>query len=214
MNKKHFNLFYCIAAVLITALLAAGCLPAFSTAPTPSPTSTKPPLPITGNDTTTPSVVVRDQQFKGDTIVVDRVVSKGKGWIAIHIEKDGKLGDAIAYAPVNDGVNTNVTVKLDVTQASPVMYAMLHTDAGEIGKYEFPGADVPVLLDGQMINPPFHVTPGIAGSSDKKPYLIVRDQQVVDGKVTIDEVYSPAQGWVDIHMQENNERARISDLPR
>jgi hypothetical protein len=35
---------------------------------------------------------------------------------------------------------------------------MLHIDAGQIGVYEFPGADVPAQVNGQMVNVGFNVT--------------------------------------------------------
>ena len=38
------------------------------------------------------------------------------------------------------------------------MYAMLHQDAGVVGKYEYPGPDVPVMFNGEMIAPAFKAT--------------------------------------------------------
>ena len=35
---------------------------------------------------------------------------------------------------------------------------MLHIDAGVIGTYEFPGADVPVTMNGEIVMMPFVVT--------------------------------------------------------
>jgi hypothetical protein len=46
-----------------------------------------------------------------------------------------------------------------VSKATAKNLAMLHTDAGEKGKYEFPGADVPVNgADGKPIAPEFELT--------------------------------------------------------
>jgi predicted lipoprotein with Yx(FWY)xxD motif len=51
-----------------------------------------------------------------------------------------------------------VVVKIDVKEATPVLYAMLHEDHGIPGSLEFPGPDIPVMVNGQMITPQFNVT--------------------------------------------------------
>lgn len=92
----------------------------------------------------TPSVSVSDQATEGGTVTVDKVVSDGPGWIVIHTEQDGAPGPVIGHAAVSDGENLNVAVAVDTAQATDTLYAMLHTDAGQIGTYEFPGDDTPV----------------------------------------------------------------------
>ena len=109
-------------------------------------------------DAGTPSVTVGDQAVKDGSVTVATVVSKGPGWIVIHAQKDGKPGPVIGYAPVKDGVNRNVMAKVDASKATDVLYAMLHTDAGVVATYEFPGADVPVKAGDQVITPPFKMT--------------------------------------------------------
>ena len=101
-----------------------------------------------------PSVTVRDQTVNS-SVVVQRVVSGGPGWIVIHADANGSPGPVIGYTAVKEGVNTNVKVRIDAAKTTPVLYAMLHVDAGEIGKYEFPGADVPVKTNGKMVSPAF-----------------------------------------------------------
>jgi hypothetical protein len=61
----------------------------------------------------------------------------------------------IGYAEARDGLTRNLVVKVDAAKATPILYAMLHIDAGKVGTYEFPGADVPVMVDGKMVSPPF-----------------------------------------------------------
>jgi hypothetical protein len=103
----------------------------------------------------TPSVTVADQAVRDGTVTVARVESNGPGWIVIHADANGGPGPVTGYAAVKDGVNANVVVKIDTTKATAVLYAMLHTDAGAVGTYEFPGADKPVMVDGKMVSPPF-----------------------------------------------------------
>ncbi len=59
------------------------------------------------------------------------------------------MGPAIGETQLNTGDNKNIVVKIDPAQATAVMYAMLHEDAGTVGKYEFPGPDVPVMFNGE-----------------------------------------------------------------
>jgi plastocyanin len=120
-------------------------------------------LPDTGATPTAeivPSVEVSDQEIEEGTVTIDRVQSIGPGWIVIHADDAGAPGPVIGHAPVED-LSENVTVDIDVENATGTLHAMLHEDAGTAGEYEFPGADVPVQVDGQVVNVPFTVTGGL-----------------------------------------------------
>jgi predicted lipoprotein with Yx(FWY)xxD motif len=106
----------------------------------------------------TPSVKVADQAIANDTVTIAEVSSKGPGWIVIHADKNGAPGPVLGHAAVKDGENTNVAVKLAAEGRTDTLYAMLHTDAGTVGTYEFPGADGPVSVDGKVVTPAFKVT--------------------------------------------------------
>jgi hypothetical protein len=105
----------------------------------------------------TPAVVVQDQQIADSRVVILKVVSATPGWIVIHSDNAGKPGPVIGYAAVRAGENLNVVVAVDAKKATPVLYAMLHLDAGVVGTYEFPGADVPTMNMGAMVSPAFKV---------------------------------------------------------
>jgi predicted lipoprotein with Yx(FWY)xxD motif len=105
----------------------------------------------------TPYVKVADQAIVNDTVTVAEVLSKGPGWIVIHADKNGAPGPVLGYAALKDGENTNVAVKLAAEGRTETLYAMLHTDAGAVGTYEFPGADGPVSVDGKVVTPAFKV---------------------------------------------------------
>jgi hypothetical protein len=110
----------------------------------------------------TPMVVVKDQAIENSNIVVENVTSEKAGWIVIHADNNGKPGPVIGYAAVREGDNPSVAVEIDASKATPVLYAMLHVDAGTIGVYEFPGADVPVKVDGMMVSPAFNASSKMA----------------------------------------------------
>ncbi len=140
----------------------------------------------------TPSVTVSDQAIVNGKVTVEKVVSDGAGWIVIHAQADGGPGPILGFSPVADGENSNVVVEIDATGATPTLYAMLHTDAGQIGTWEFPdGPDAPVTVGDQVVTPPFNVTVGVG----------VADQAIADSKVTVAKVFSDGPGWIVIHAQ-------------
>jgi len=115
-------------------------------------------LPIvSGAQEVTPSVTVSDQPIEDGTVTVDMVVAAGPGWIVIHIDEDGSPGPVIGQAAVEEGENEDVEVEIDEDQATDTLHAMLHDDLGTVGTYEFPGADVPVQLNGEIVMEPFQV---------------------------------------------------------
>jgi hypothetical protein len=106
-----------------------------------------------------PSVVVQDQAIDDSRVIVLKAVSATPGWIVIHSDNGGKPGPVIGYAALREGENLNVVVAIDAKKATPVLYAMLHVDAGTVGSYEFPGADVPAMNMGMMVSPSFKASP-------------------------------------------------------
>jgi hypothetical protein len=109
----------------------------------------------------TPAVTVVDQPIANGQVTVEQVISAGPGWIVIHAQADGKPGPILGYTQVNDGQNLDVVVDIDATNATQTLYAMLHTDAGTVGTWEFPGgADLPVKAGEVVITPSFQVTGG------------------------------------------------------
>jgi plastocyanin len=165
-------------------------------------------LPLTA--AVLPSVLVADQEIADGAVSIAEVVSDGPGWLVIHAQAEGKPGPVLGYAPVADGLNEGVKVEIDLTSATEVLYAMLHTDGGEIGSWEFPdGPDAPVQVDGQVVTPQFTVTSGQPMADAVTPSVLVADQEIVDGTVTIAEVQSNGPGWLVVHAQTENKPGPI-----
>lgn len=196
--------------VLVTLLLAACAGTQASPQATEPPAS--PTLPPTlprptatpTEEMITPSVSVMDQEIDMGTVTVTEVVSDGEGWLVIHADQDGAPGQVIGHTAVSDAVNENVTVEIDTQLATPTLYAMLHSDSGEMGTYEFPGGDPPVQVNGEIVVKPFMVTglPVI-------PSVTVIDQEVKDGSVTVPEVVSDGQGWIVIHADQDGSPGQV-----
>jgi predicted lipoprotein with Yx(FWY)xxD motif len=175
-------------------------------------TQPTPVVPVTGGN---PSVTVNDQQYDGTSVVVADAVSAGPGWMVIHAQANGNIGDPIGETQLNSGDNKNIVVKIDPTKATPVLYAMLHVDAGTVGKYEFPGPDVPVMLNGQMLSPGFKATvqsasanstpsaitatPQTPAAGGSTPLVKVSDQPLSGNSVMVDDVVSNGPGWIVIY---------------
>ncbi|MEZ4733947.1 MAG: cupredoxin domain-containing protein [Caldilineaceae bacterium] len=102
-----------------------------------------------------PHITVFDQAIENGAVTVARVDSEGPGWIVIHADRNGAPGPVIGHSAVEDGPNIEVSVPITAAEATETLYAMLHTDAGEEGVYEFPGADMPVIENGAVVAPAF-----------------------------------------------------------
>jgi hypothetical protein len=101
--------------------------------------------------TVAPQVTVFDQLLEDDTVTVASVFSDGPGWIVIHADENGAPGPVIGHSAVDDGPNLDVSVAITTAEATELLYAMLHTDAGDVGTYEFPGPDAPVMENGTLV---------------------------------------------------------------
>ena len=106
----------------------------------------------------TPSIKVNDQAIDNGKVTIASVVSVGPGWIVIHADNNGAPGAILGYTPVIDGINSNVVVDIDAAGATNTLWAMLHSDAGTVGTFEFPGPDAPVTLNDNIVMQSFAVT--------------------------------------------------------
>ncbi|KXA89893.1 hypothetical protein AKJ37_07915 [candidate division MSBL1 archaeon SCGC-AAA259I09] len=105
-----------------------------------------------------PQVEAGDQTVSDSTITIDTVVAGQSGWIVIHRDDNGSPGAVIGYTGVEEGTSNDVEVEIDIAQSTDRLYAMLHMDTGETGVYEFPDADPPVQVNGQIVVTPFNVS--------------------------------------------------------
>lgn len=97
------------------------------------------------------SVRAENQTVLNGSVVIAEVNGIEATWVAIHAEDSGKPGRVVGHGLVAAGMQKNVSIEIDSTKATPAMFAMLHEDNGEIGTYEFPGADAPVKINDQIV---------------------------------------------------------------
>ncbi|MCA9956849.1 MAG: hypothetical protein KC434_19095, partial [Anaerolineales bacterium] len=110
--------------------------------PTDTPTPTRTPVPTPA----VPFIDAADQPLTdaGD-LQIASVVSPEDGWLVLYAMTEGELGEVLGYTAVTTGLNQNLTLTIDPQLATPTLGAVLHSDAGESGEFEFPeGPDVPM----------------------------------------------------------------------
>jgi plastocyanin len=191
-----------VTLLVTLVIVLAACQ---STAITPEVVQLQPVVENpTEEATIIPSVNVMAQEITNGTVTVAQVDSNGPGWIVIHAQADGNPGPILGYSPVVDGPNQDVAVEIDTAKATETLYAMLHTDAGVMGTFEFPdGPDNPVKVNDQVVTPPFTVSGLMMPTEEVQPSVSVEDQEMTNGTVTVTQVVSNGPGWIVIHAQAN-----------
>ncbi len=131
-----------------------------------------------------PEVFAVDQPVVDDRVTVTRATINEPGWLVIHADEDGAPGPVIGYAPLPVGISANVDVEVDAAAATTTLYAMLHTDAGTAGAFEFPdGPDAPIMRNDVIVMHPFTVTGNelsVAGVIAGEPTLSTLNQALVE----------------------------------
>jgi LPXTG-motif cell wall-anchored protein len=118
----------------------------------------------------TGSVEASDQAVVDGSINVSLVSAGQDGWIVAHLDEGGKPGKVIGQTAVKKGDNKDVKIKLgEDVAAGGKLWPMLHIDAGTIGTYEFPGADVPVVVGGNVVMKQITVTAAAAAPPSNLP---------------------------------------------
>jgi hypothetical protein len=153
MHTRNGNKVGFILIGLAAALLAA-CMPRA--------------LPSTGTSASTINPAEESMQalrstIRGESVVIQissqRVAADGTltlgiidvlgpSWVVVYNDDGkGKRGEIVGELAVTKGKTEGLKVHIDASKATPFMFIMLHTDKGQIGTFEFPGPDVPLLDD-------------------------------------------------------------------
>jgi len=142
-----------------------------------------------------PSVTVSDQISLDGTVLIDSAYSASAGFVVIHIDNGGAPGPVIGQRSINAGWNFNIAIDIAASQATPMMFAMLHLDDCAAGVYEFgtvAGCDSPVAVDGAVVTPAFNVA-----------IINVFDQPYSDAGIGFTSATIPVDGWMVIHSEAN-----------
>lgn len=119
------------------------------------------------------SISATDQSGDGSTVLVDEVtIEGGGGFVVVHLDDGGAPGEVLGNVEIPEGTSTDVTVTLDTpVDEDTTLWPMLHFDAGEVGAYEFPGPDGPVVVDGDVVMVPVAYTVELPFTGGPSPWL-------------------------------------------
>jgi hypothetical protein len=121
---------------------------------------------------------------------VDSVLSEGPGIVVIHANDNGNAGAILGAFFVEDGVTKNFDIDLDTAAGiTPVVWPMLHIDAGTVGTYDGLDVDTVASANGEAVT----FTSNIA------PALVMSDQAAVDGMINITNALMDGPGWLALH---------------
>jgi hypothetical protein len=105
-----------------------------------------------------PIIEIRDQPVMIRKVVVDEVLTREQGWIAIYADQNGKPGQVIGYRRIFPGIFRQLEIEIDLSNATVVLYAMVHKDHGNRGIFEYPGIDLPITSGNLMEPRSFRIT--------------------------------------------------------
>lgn len=162
--------------ISLIALILSGCALA-----TPEPTPTPEGIPFTGM---TPSITIANQEVEEGRISILEVVAAVPGWVVVHADENGAPGPTIGIAQVEPGVNRNIRVEIDPTIDTDLLHIRLHVDEGTPGEFEYPGPDVPVQINGQIVVETIHVT-GVVGRISGPAVILIQDSDYSPFQLTI-----------------------------
>jgi len=103
-------------------------------------------------------ITVHNQDISSGVIVLDSVTAAHDGWVVIYKDPNFTSGEIVGYAPVHQGLNTDVKVTIDTNKVGdlPTLWARLHGDNDVFGLFEWglrnlPYNDPPVVQNGQFV---------------------------------------------------------------
>lgn len=169
--------------------------------------------PVAQQPAATGSLEANDQPV-GSTVTVASVTAGQDGWVVIHLDENNAPGKVIGHTAIKKGNNKDVQVTLEASVAAGTkVWPMLHIDAGTIGTYEFPGPDAPVKdADGKVVMKQITLTGGQevpAAPTAQQDSVEAENQPITNNSVTVKEVYASQDGWVVVHLDENNAPGKV-----
>jgi hypothetical protein len=142
-----------------------------------------------------PALSAADQDVLEDGLVrLASIYLLSPGWVAIHAEADDAPGPVLGHTFVPAGEHEGVVVHIPWRQGTPRLYAMLYADNGRAQRFDHPEDDLPILVAGEPVVASFAAT--------YPPDLVVLDQPVVDGSITVERVISNGPGWLVVYRDE------------
>jgi hypothetical protein len=139
-----------------------------------------------------PRIEVIDQPVAEDGLLTLSLIELLEPtWVAIHTDVDGEIGPVVGRRLFEAGVFENVSLTIDWRRATPILHAVLHEDEGEAGVFDYPDDDMPILKSGEPVLASLRAA--------YAPEVLVYDQPIIDGAISIERAISEGPGYVAIY---------------
>ncbi len=154
------------------------------------------------------SITVHAQDTDSGQVVVDSVTAAQVGWLLIRNDAHGRPGTLLGFAPVRQGSNTHVVVDINRVDTSdnnlvtPTLWATLVADPNALTPFATP--DSGITQQPSLARATFSST--LAGGAPVAPgtgRIVIRAQDVNNGRVVVDSVTAGQVGWVLIRSDKN-----------
>jgi cytochrome c oxidase subunit II len=138
---------YLLILSILSVFFIASCAQQTQTATQPPPKATVEPVVVEVDE---PQIEVEDQRVEDDEVEIGDIHLDKPGYVVVHKVAGGKPGDVIGNSGLFEGEVHDSKVQISNYQNEKELIAMLHYDDGD-GKYEFPGDDLPVIVNGKAV---------------------------------------------------------------
>lgn len=95
-----------------------------------------------------PIIKSHTQSVIDDIIIIDEVVLSLDGWIVVYNDNGEKPGKIIGEAFFKKGTYSEIGMKIDLDELTDKIYLVAHVDRGIPKKFEFPGPDFAMEING------------------------------------------------------------------
>ena len=189
--------------VAATAVPTATTIPSLPTPTLAPPTPTPSPTPVQ------PMITVSDQDLdENGRLTIDSIQLPEPSWVVVHAWRDGAVAEVLGQTVVAPPTATDTEVYIDPLQATDTLVVMLHEDAGEMGKYEFPGEDQPLEGSDGVIMSQFNITHQFS-----LPEIVVTNQVITeDGRFLINSVTATNPGWLLVYSDDEGATGALLGL--
>ncbi len=152
------------------------------------------------------SITLGPNAAGGSGVTVSKVLAPADGWVVVR--SSNAPGPVLGKTWVPKGPSSDVVVKLDAADTADVRVA-LHVDQGAKRQFEFDPAraelslDKPVVVDGRPLEERIALTGFGAEVLGNSVLMLVEDQAVKDGTITVRYLLLPQPGWISVNTVEN-----------
>jgi hypothetical protein len=139
-------------------------------------------------------------------VTVSSVLAPAAGWVVVR--SAAAPGSVLGQTWVPKGPSRDVVVKLTAADTADVRVA-LHVDQGAKREFEFDPSRAQLSLDKPVVvdRKPLEERIALAGYGmevlGNSVLMLVEDQAVTDGKITISYLLLPQPGWISVNAVEN-----------